>query len=886
MSIAARIRALRARLFRGDQADAELDEELRAHVEMRADDLERAGLSRAEAERRARIEFGGHLRFKEQSREARGGTFWETLAQDARFGLRVLRKSPSFTGVAVVTLALTIGANAVVFASLNALILRPLDVPHPENLYSIHRVKDNSANQSYLDYVDLRDRNRSFVDLAAYDIIQAGLEAGDEPTSTWALVVSGNYFDVLGIRPYRGHLFHASDEHGPDSVPTIVLAYDCWRSRFHEDPGVVGRTVRVNKHPFTVIGVAPPQFKGTLLFFGPDFYAPLVDKGLITGVREMDSRGQRKMIFQTFGHLKPGVTREQAAADLNAISIALEKAYPHDHLHLPVTLQRPGLYGEFLGGPLRAFLTALMLLAGLILLAACANLGSLFAARAADRSRELAVRLALGAGRGRLLRQLFTEAVLVALIGGALGLAGSFALLSWLSAWQPFPRFPLNIPVTPDATLCGAALLLAVVSGLLFGAVPVRQVLRTDPYTVIKSGPASGPGRRLSVRDVLLVAQVAICALLVTSSFVAVRGLERSMHSQYGFEPRNRMLTCASLEMSGYDGDAVLAMQRRMIDALASIPGVTAVGTTDTVPLSQGDVPGTFLFKDETTDLKRGNAAVFPVQFDVSPGYFRAAGARLVAGRSFTWQDDKQAPQVAVINQLLARTLFGSEARALGGWFKQREGTRTQVVGIVEDGKYANLMEDPEPALFLPVMQTPASLTWLVVDSDVSPDQLGPAIRTRLHALDAGLPVFLQSWPDAMGFPLFPSRVAAVALGVLGAMAALLSITGIFGLAAYTVSQRLKELGIRIALGAKGGEILRATLSRPFKLLALGSAAGLVRGVLASQVLAHMVYQATPHDPIVLTCVVLLMLVLGLVATWIPAQRALSVDPLALLREE
>jgi len=277
---------------------------------------------------------------------------------------------------------------------------------------------------------------------------------------------------------------------------------------------------------------------------------------------------------------------------------------------------------------------------------------------------------------------------------------------------------------------------------------------------------------------------------------------------------------------------------------------------------------------------------VFPVQFDVSPGYFRAAGARLVAGRSFTWQDDKQAPQVAVINQLLARTLFGSEARALGGWFKQREGTRTQVVGIVEDGKYANLMEDPEPALFLPVMQTPASLTWLVVDSDVSPDQLGPAIRTRLHALDAGLPVFLQSWPDAMGFPLFPSRVAAVALGVLGAMAALLSITGIFGLAAYTVSQRLKELGIRIALGAKGGEILRATLSRPFKLLALGSAAGLVLGVLASQVLAHMVYQATPHDPIVLTCVVLLMLVLGLVATWIPAQRALSVDPLALLREE
>jgi len=631
-----RLRSLIARLVPGGRLEHELDEELRAHVALRADDLERTGLTRPEAERRARIEFGGHSKFKEEARAAAGGVFWETLVQDLRFATRMLRKSRSFTGVAVFTLALTIGANAVVFAALNAFILRPLNVPRAESLYSIHRAKGNSANQSYPDYLDLCDRNRSFEDLAGYDIMEAGLEAGDEPSRTWALAVTGNYFDALGIQPFRGRFFHASDEHGPDSVPYIVLSHACWHARFHDDPGVVGRVVRVNKQPFTVLGVAPQGFNGTLLFFAPDFFVPIVDKHQLWGSKEMEQRNQRGMLFMIFGHLKPGVTPKQAAADLDAISVALEKAYPSEHQHLPLKLERPSLYGEFLGGPMRAFLTGLMLLSTLILLAACANLGSLFAARAADRSRELALRLALGAGRGRVLRQLFTEAVLVSLLGGALGLAGSIVLLRWLASWQPFPRFPLNLPMSPDATVAVAALLLAVASGLLFGAVPVRQVLRTDPYAVIKSGPTSGVGRRLSVRDVLLVAQIAICALLVTSSFVAVRGLVRSLHSPYGFEPRGRMLASAELEMAGYRGETLLPMQRRMVDAMEAIPGVRAVGTTNCVPLSQGDVPGTYVFNQETTDLKRANAVALPLQMVISPAYFRAAGVRLLLGRAFS----------------------------------------------------------------------------------------------------------------------------------------------------------------------------------------------------------------------------------------------------------
>ena len=881
----AALRSLGAKLFRRGALDADMDAEMRSHVQLRADDLEHAGLPRPEAERRARVEFGGQLRFKEEIHDAIGGGFLDTLGQDLRYAARMLRKSPSFTIVAILTLALTIGANAVVFAALNAIILRPLNVPRAESLYSVHRVRDDSANQSYPDYVDVRDRNRSFEDLAAYNILQAGLESGDEPTRTWLLAVSGNYFDVLGIKPHLGRFFHASDEHGPDSAPYIVLSHAYWHRHFRDDPGVVGRVVRVNKHPFTILGVSPPRFNGTLLFFAPDFFAPMVNQAQLEGASVLSARANR-WIFMTFGHLKTGVTREQAASDFSALSESLGKTYPKDHAPAKYTLARPSLYGEFLGGPMRAFLTALMLLAALILLAACANLGSLFAARAADRARELALRLALGAGRLRVLRQLLTEAVLIALIGGALGLTATALLLQALSAWQPFPQFPLNVPMTPDLNVCAVALVLALASGFLFGAVPVRQVLRTDPYAVLRSGTTGGVGRGITLRDVLLVAQIAICALLVTSSIVAVRGLTRSLHSDFGFEPRNTMLMSTVLDMAGYRGDAVAPMQKRMLDGLESIPGVTAVGAGDWVPLTTGDAPVTYVFKDETTDLKPGNAAATALLFKISPDYHRAAKTAFVSGRALTWQDDKTAPAVAVVNLEFARRLFGTTTDVVGRAFKRRDGTRTEVVGVVADGKYENLTEPAKPALFVPLQQSPSSEMSLVVRSSDDPQGLATAMRSKLRELDSSLPCFIQSWSRAMELVLFPSRVAAVALGILGVMAALLSITGIFGLATYAVSKRLKELGIRIALGADGTEVLQATLSRPLQLLALGSAAGLVLGILASRVLAVIVYQATPRDPLVLTGVVLVMLVLGLLATWIPAQRALSVDPLVLLREE
>lgn len=709
MSLLISLRSFASTLFQRSRIDAEMEEELRSHIQHRADDLELSGLTRAEAERRARVEFGGYERYREESHEALGGQFLETLLQDVRFGFRMLRKSPSFTAIAVITLALGISANAVVFSVLNGLILRPLNVPESQRLFTIQRGKDPSPIQSYPDYVDLRDRNRSLDGVVAYAFSRAGLNTGGKASTAWLYEASGNYFDALGIRPYLGRFFHASDEHGPNSSPYLVLSYAYWMSHFQGDRGVVGRRVEMNKHPFTVLGVAPPRFRGTELFFTPDFWVPIVNEEQVGGGNDLEGRGVRGLSL--VGRLKPGVTTVQAEADLNAIAAYLAKNYPKEDDQMFFSLARPGLMGDFLGRPVRAFLSGMMLLAGLILAAACANLGNLSAARAADRSREIALRLALGSSRRRILRQLLTEATLVSLMGGAAGLLGAVLLLRWLSVWQPISSFPANVPVNPDANVYGIAVLLALVSGLLFGIVPVRQVLRANPWHIVKAGAAEAVGPRLNLRDLLLVLQIAVCAVLLTSSLVAVRGLLRSLHSYFGFVTQNAMLVETDVDMAGYSGDQVPVMQKRMVDAIEAIPGVTAAAASDMLPLCGRNFSNVAVFKDSTTDLRPSNAVLNTYTQNISAGYFRAAGTALLAGKTFTVHDDKRAPRVAVVNREFARRVFGSEAEAVGGFYKAIDGTRIQVVGVVENGRYRMLTEDQQPAAFLPILQSPSSST-------------------------------------------------------------------------------------------------------------------------------------------------------------------------------
>ena len=805
------------------------------------------------------------------------------MISDLKFALRQLVKSPGFTVTAIITLALGIGANAVVFSVLNALVLRPVNVPHAESLYTVQRFQ--YASQSYLDYIDLRDRNRTFESLMTFAIIgPVGVDTGNNPSTAWPYLASGNYFDGLGIQPYLGRFFHASDEKGKNSAPYVVLSYVYWNSHFHGDKGVIGKALQINKHPFTVIGVAPPAFRGTELFFAPSLWIPIVDAPVVQGSDGLQYRGNHFPFI--IGHLKPGVSPAQATEDLNSVGAWLSKTYPRDDDAVKFTLARPGLVGDMLGGPARAFMAGLMLLAGLILLAACANLGSLFAARASDRAKEVALRLALGSKRGLILRQLLTEAILLSLAGGVLGLGGGVIILRILSAWQPIPEFPINVPVNPDIRTYAVALLLAVGSGLLFGMVPVRQVMRSDPWQMIRTGMSATTGmKRFTLRDLLLVVQISICAVLVTSSLVAVRGLVRSLHNSYGFDPHNVSIASCDLHMAGYTDDQAPQIEQRMLDSVAAIPGVTAVGFASHLPLSLGG-GDSFVYTDSTTDFRPTNYAADAMNYDLSPGYLEASGTRLLAGRNFTIRDNDKAPKVALVNHEFAIKVFGSVQKAVGGHFKYWGGERAEVIGVVEDGKYRTLTEDQMPAMFFSFQQHKGSGIWMVVRSQRDPAELATALEKTLHGIDSSMPLKIITWDSLMSTALFAARVATVALGVLGLLGAMLAVTGIFGMASYVVSKRLRELGIRVALGATQRQILRASLGRAFRLLAIGSVGGLVLGLLATRVLSFIVYQATPKDPLVLGGVILTMLLLGLLASWIPARRALGVDPLVLLRDE
>jgi predicted permease len=494
--------------------------------------------------------------------------------------------------------------------------------------------------------------------------------------------------------------------------------------------------------------------------------------------------------------------------------------------------------------------------------------------------------MALGAKRWLILRQLITEAVLVSLVGGLVGLGGGIAILRWLSAWQPIPNIPINVPVNPDPWTYLVAFALALLSGLLFGLVAVRPVLRSDPWQIIRAGgSAMAHLRKFTLRDLLLVVQIAICAVLVTSSLVAVRGLMRSLHSEFGFDPSNVVLAATDLKWAGYTGDKVPIMQRQILDAVRAIPGVSAAGYSSGLPLSLGS-GDSFVYTDATMDFRPTNFAADAMIYRVSPGYFAAAGTTMLAGREIGWHDDSKAPAVAVVNEEFARKVFGSANKAIGGYFKFWGGERAQVVGIVENGRYRSLTEDQQPAMFFSIQQRQASGTYFLVRSRRDPREIAGALQRTLHGLDPSMSLTIETWNQELGSALFPARVASVALGVLGLLGAMLAVTGIFGMASYVVTKRMRELGIRVALGARQQEVLRAALGRPLVLLATGSVAGIGLGVLATRVLSSIVYQATPKDPVVLGGVVLAMMILGLVAAWIPAQKALAVDPMILLREQ
>ncbi len=799
------------------------------------------------------------------------------LLLDIRYALRVLWKSPAFTVVATLTLMVGIGANVVVFGVVNAVLLRPLDVSEPHNLYQI-RLKPwasfKALTTSYPAFEDYRQRNTTFSGLAGFDGFSSGrLRWGNTVKSVSGYSITGNYFDLLGVQPQLGRLIQSADDHGPNSAPYMVLSDSLWRTAFNADPGVVGTTVRLGKDPFTVVGVAPARFHGTERFDWPDYWIPVVNH---FDAKYLQDRTGRPLTV--LGRLKPAVTPEQAAEDLSAIAAQLAKEYPKTDTGVPLRLVRPGLYADT-GDVIRGFLYSVTGLALLVLVAACANLASLFAARAADRSRELALRVALGASRWRLVRQLMTEAMVVSMLGGAAGLVTASLLLGALNRWRSPPYG--QVAVSVDTVVYLAALILTLVSGLLFGMIPARQVWQSSPLQAMKSGPVdSTPLRRFTLRGLLLGAQIAICTLLVTASLVAVRGMVRALHVPLGFQPQGAMM--AEMVLSE-EGDVQLEKKKTMLEAVRSIPGVTAAGTVSKVPFT-GGLRGIPVFPPGTTEFTLNNSVLAPYGLTISPAYFEAAGTRLLSGRDISWSDTTDTPYVAVVNATFAWKMWG-DAPAIGQRFIVL-GHLREVVGVVEDSKYNEIAESPLPAFYLPFSQNEQAHTTFVVRSQRAQNEMAAALERTLSGFAPDASITVQSWPDAMGGALFPARAAASALGVMGLLAAMLAGTGIFGMAAYNVSRRMKELGIRVALGARTRHVLNAAVGRPTMLLGVGSLVGLLLGVFASRLLGQIVYQANPRDPVVVVGAVLTMALLGIAASAIPALRALAVDPSKLLREE
>ena len=809
------------------------------------------------------------------------------LLQDIRFALRQLRHSPGFALTAVAILSLGIAANVIVFGVLQGLILRPLNVPDPDRVMQLVRESNAYPVFSYPEIRDVRDNNTVFSGVGAVSIYNVGLEADGISRAVWTYEVNGQYFDVAGITPFLGRLLQPADDAHPGASDAVVLTWPAWKSYFGADPHIVGKKVRINKRPYTVVGVTPEGFYGTEKYFQPEIFMPLANKDSTEGTNILEDRRVGSMM--SIVRLKDGVGLPQAEAELKTIVDRMKRQYPVEEDGLVLRLVRPGFQGEFLGGPLNGFLTGVMVLAGIVLLAACANLGSLFALRTLDRTREIAIRIAIGSNRWRIFRQVLVEALLISIFAGVCACALAWLALTGLANWHPPTPLPFIFLVVPQPSLILEALLISMVAAVLFGLMPLPQIFKTDPNDAIKSADSRpSTGRFWALRDLLLAAQIALCCVTVTAAFVSLRGLSRAMKMDVGFNPANTLRTEFDLGWAGYHGDSAARFQRELLDRVSRLPGVQLAGYANSTPLSLNRINTVDIYSQTTTDFKDSNRIANAFTYSSSPGYFSASGTTLLAGRDVSYLDTPQTPRVAVVNREFARAVFHSE-EVIGRYFKRSSGTSYQIVGLVGDGKYLTLSEDASPAAFFPISQEPATNTVLIIRTQPGDpnNEIAASIRKAIRDMDPAVPILDSgSWTSQLGLSLFPSQMATVALSLFGGFGLLLSVTGTFSVASYTVGKRLRELSIRVALGAQGKQILWAALGRMLILLACGSVVGTLLGVAGSQILSAVVYQASAQDPFVLLAVMATLLITGILSVASPVRRALHVDPARLLREE
>jgi macrolide transport system ATP-binding/permease protein len=814
-----------------------------------------------------------------------------TWGQDLRYAFRSLRNAPGFAAVVILTIGLGIGANTAIFSVLNALVFRSLPVPAPERLVKLFTaVKDveGYSDFTYPDYVEIRDHNQVFSGLLGQSLLRVGLSRGDaESELLWGEIVTGNYFDVLGVKAEIGRTFLPEEDRTPNTHPVVVIAHSLWQRRFAADPGVLGTTIKLNGYPFTIIGVAPRSFHGTKYALAMDLWVPMMMRAQVKagGSDWLTSRGDSW--FDVMGRLKPGVSFERAQAEAAAFSARLQRAYPKDEEGKTIHAFReadarlhPGT-----GARLRFTSTLVLVLVGLVLLVACVNVINLLLARATARQAEIGMRIALGAGRGRLLRQLFTESMLLSLLGGAAGVL----LAYWGTGFAPrlLPPVPYNLGLDfhPDTRALLYTLFISLLTGAILGLAPATHALRTEIVAVVKgSGGAAGSGRRFRGRKLLVIAQTAVSLMLLASTGLFVKSLIKTQSADPGFDLEHGLFGSIDLDMRNYPEERGELFYRQLRERIAAIPGVKSASFAYLVPL--GDHTNTLWVYREGADRSTKKAAMLVDQNTVGVGYFSLMVVPLLRGREFTDRDTAQTPQVVIVNQTLAQDLWpGQDPIGKRVIFSGKTERPREVVGVAKGGKYHDLTEEPLPYIYLPLAQDYNAAMTLHVRTSVKPESLVNAVREAVRRMDPALPVYdVKTMRDHLEVTLWPARLGAALTAVAGLLALFLALVGIYGVMSYTVNQRSREIGIRMALGADRGNLLGLVVRQGMSLALTGIGIGLVLAFLLSLVVTKIHYGISPGDPAVFVATTITFVLVSLIASYLPARRASKIDPMKALR--
>ena len=817
------------------------------------------------------------------------------MIHDIRYAIRLLLKSPAFTAVAVLSLALGIGANTAIFSLVNVILLKPLPVRDASGLASVFLTDQRNPGNlpiSHLNFKDLRDQNQVFSDMAAFSFAQVNWSTGSESEQIPAQVVTGNYFSVLGAQPALGRGFLPEEGKTPHAV--AVLSYGFWERSLGKDPNVVGRTITLNRTPFTIIGVAPKGFTGTLLGGGPSVWVPDAMHAVVQP--NFDWYEQRRGLFLfAFGRLKDGVSVEQANANMRAVFAQLEQAYPNDNKgrsagSVPLLDARLNPGGQA-GAPVVQLSMILMVVVGIVLLIACANIANLLLARATKRRREIAIRLALGAKRVRLVRQLLTESLMLSLVGSALGiLLAYWTLGAIVSADDLQLPLPVDDTLTIDGRVLAFTAVLALVTGVLFGLAPALQASKADVVPVLKNELVpSGAGRRgfrgmLSLRQALVVVQVALSVISLVAAGLFLRSLRESQRIDTGFETEGVLVMTVNLGREGYTPERGQVFYEQAADRVSQLPGVRSAAVAQNAPLAGGFLRSVFPEGADTTTRDR----ILVQVNSVSPNYLDTIGVPLLRGRDFTNADMTGAPLVVIVNETMAERFWPGE-EAIGKRFKFfGDQDFTTVIGVAKNAKYNGVAEDPIPFIYQPIRQNYSPAATLHVRAEANAAALAGAVRQEVLQIDPTLSVFnVQTLADQVAQSLAPLRVNVVMLATFGGLALLLASIGLYGVANYSVTQRTREIGVRMALGAQPSTVLRLVLGHGLLLVGLGLAIGLVAALaLASFVPQDLLPNVSVRDPLTFALTSAVLGSVALLASYIPARRATRIDPLIALRTE